>query len=114
MAKRKVEEIIAAAGKLLEGRDDDDAIAFLEDLADSFTIESDDWKLKYEENDKKWREKYMKRFMKADPGSNTLDPDPPTGEESTDIESVDKSPNEVMQEIFQTEEDLLSDIEGVD
>ena len=48
------------------GEDDsDEAIGFIEDISD--TLESfsnaEDWKTKYEENDKKWREKYRDRFF---------------------------------------------------
>ena len=47
--------------------DDDETIKDLEDLTD--TVESysnavqEDWKTKYEQNDKAWREKYKARFF---------------------------------------------------
>lgn len=48
----------------------DEALAFMEDITDTFNdLESKskgdgtDWKTKYEENDKMWREKYKSRFF---------------------------------------------------
>lgn len=47
----------------------DEAIAFVENIADTLDdyetrVRGDgtDWKAKYEENDKEWREKYLSRF----------------------------------------------------
>lgn len=47
----------------------DEAIAFLEDVTDTYNdLESktkgdEDWKKKYEENDAEWRKKYTERFF---------------------------------------------------
>ena len=47
----------------------DEAIKFLEDMSDTFddldskTKDKEDWKAKYEKNDKEWREKYRERFF---------------------------------------------------
>lgn len=45
----------------------EDAIKFLEDMADTYAdLEGrigEDWKTKYEENDKQWRQKYRDRFF---------------------------------------------------
>ena len=49
---------------LIGDRTDDEALTFIEDVSD--TVEAnkseEDWKTKYEENDKMWREKYRDRF----------------------------------------------------
>ena len=46
---------------------DDDSISFLEDMTDTYESLSAngqvDWKTKYEENDRQWRERYRNRFM---------------------------------------------------
>lgn len=46
---------------------DDDSISFLEDMTDTYESLTangqEDWKAKYEENDKQWRERYRNRFM---------------------------------------------------
>lgn len=47
----------------------EEAISMVEDFSDTISdyenriSESGDWKTKYEENDKKWRERYMARFF---------------------------------------------------
>lgn len=49
----------------------DDDIALMEDMIDTFDdfntklTDSTDWKSKYEENDKAWRQKYIDRFTGA-------------------------------------------------
>ena len=55
----------------------DNALAFVEDMTDTYNdlegkkSDDTDWKSMYEENDKKWREKYRARFFdysaEADP-----------------------------------------------
>lgn len=48
----------------------DESIQMLEDVTDTLNSfdnpEGDDWKTKYEENDKAWREKYMARFYNSE------------------------------------------------
>lgn len=65
MAVKTVDEIMAKVREIIGEDDSDEAIGFIEDISD--TLESfsnaEDWKTKYEENDKKWREKYRDRFF---------------------------------------------------
>lgn len=57
--------------KAVVGDNTDDAtLKFLEDLTDTFSDletrangDGEDWKTKYEENDKEWRERYQKTFF---------------------------------------------------
>lgn len=78
----------------------DEAIAFMEDMTDTFddlstkASDSTDWKTKYEENDAKWRAKYTERFMK--PSDDETDPIVPPEEKDT-------SPK-TFEELFKTEE----------
>ena len=48
---------------------DDDTLKFIEDATDTINSLSDtdgeDWKTKYEDNDKMWRQKYKERFFSA-------------------------------------------------
>lgn len=50
----------------------DEAIGLLEDITDTLTdyetrtADSTNWKQKYEDNDKEWRDKYKERFMSGD------------------------------------------------
>lgn len=66
MAVKSYEEIIESAREIIGESTEDRDIAFLEDIADTLadaTIkENEDWKTKYEENDKAWRQKYIDRF----------------------------------------------------
>ena len=80
MAVKTREEILAEVKARLGEQNDDETIAFLEDVTDTLSdLKSksegqEDWKTRYEENDKQWREKYRDRFFeKKDPD---LDPDP--------------------------------------
>lgn len=65
MAVKTVDEIMEKVRERIGEDDSDEAIGFIEDISD--TLESfsnaEDWKTKYEENDKKWREKYRDRFF---------------------------------------------------
>ena len=65
MAVKTIDEIMAKLRERIGKDDSDEVIEFIEDISD--TLESfsnaEDWKTKYEENDKKWREKYRDRFF---------------------------------------------------
>lgn len=66
MAVKSYDEIIESVRAIIGESTEDRDIAFLEDiadtLADSTNKENEDWKTKYEENDKAWRQKYIDRF----------------------------------------------------
>lgn len=78
MAVRTKEEILEAIKTRVGEQTDDETISFLEDVSDTFTNletrtngDGEDWKTKYEENDKMWRERYTTRFFSKEP-----EPDP--------------------------------------
>lgn len=78
MAVRNKEEILEAIKTRVGEQTDDETISFLEDVSDTFTDletrvngDGEDWKTKYEENDKMWRERYTTRFFSKEP-----EPDP--------------------------------------
>lgn len=66
---RTKDEILASIRTRIGDDTSDEAIALVEDINDSFDDlstrlnEAGDWKAKYEENDKEWREKYTERFF---------------------------------------------------
>lgn len=66
MAVRTTQEIIDALKESFGDSPDDTQLAMLEDVSDTFTDLnekcSEDWKTKYEENDKAWRKRYTERF----------------------------------------------------
>ena len=71
MAVKTKDELL----EIIKGRigDDtsDETISFIEDITDTLSdyeekvknSNTEDWKTKYEENDKMWREKYRERFF---------------------------------------------------
>lgn len=66
---RGIDELLDSI-KLRIGEDvSDETLGLIEDVTDTFTdmqtrvTEAGDWKSKYEQNDKEWREKYRDRFF---------------------------------------------------
>lgn len=73
MAKLSKDELIEKVRKYVGDRQDDDTIEIIEDISDSIdSSEADEWKKKYEENDKMWRDKYISRFVEKK--EDELDP----------------------------------------
>lgn len=66
MVKTK-DEILSTLKEIVGDSTDDKTITFIEDVTDTLTdFEgriSEDWKTKFDENDKMWREKYRARFF---------------------------------------------------
>lgn len=80
MAVRKIQEIIDALKESFGESPDDTQLAMLEDVSDTFTDlnekSGEDWKTRYEENDKAWRKRYTDRFSgKDDPELNPIELD---------------------------------------
>lgn len=64
MAKLSRDELIEKVKKYVGDRTDDETIEIIEDISDSIdSSDADEWKKKYEENDKMWRDKYISRFL---------------------------------------------------
>lgn len=69
MAVRTTEEIMEDIKTRVGDSTEDADLKFLEDVTDTLsdlrekTQGQEDWKTKYEENDKQWREKYRDRFF---------------------------------------------------
>lgn len=83
MSIRSNEEIMTALKDIIGESTDDNTLSFIEDVADTLNHYSDslkdstDWKAKYEDNDKEWREKYRNRFFtKPDEPEPEPEPEP--------------------------------------
>ena len=69
MAVLSKEDYLARIQGIIGEDTSDEAMSFIEDMTDTFddyanrTSDKEDWKTKYEENDKAWREKYKARFF---------------------------------------------------
>lgn len=103
MAILSKEEFLQKVNSVLGSRADEEAINFLEDMADTYNElevkakgNGEDWQQKYEENDKAWQQKYRRRFM--------------NGGGSTVIENIEESEPEVTAETI-TIEDIFREKE---
>lgn len=97
MAKLSKDELIEKVRKYVGDRNDDETIEIIEDISDSIdSSEADEWKKKYEENDKMWRDKYISRFVEK----KEDEPDTPT---EHDEEEEEKEYNS-FEDLFEEEE----------
>ena len=96
MAKLSKDELIEKVKKYVGDRTDDETIEIIEDITDSIdSSDVDEWKRKYEENDKMWRDKYVSRFF--DKKEEDL-------ETPTEHEEEEKEYNS-YEDLFEKEED---------
>ena len=69
MAVRKKDELLSAIRARLGDDTSDEALSLIEDFHDTLndydSRVGEDWKSKYEENDKTWRQKYRDRFFQT-------------------------------------------------
>lgn len=88
------EELLEKVRTYVGDRTDDDSLSLIEDVNDT-VVESDseDWKAKYDELDKTWREKYKARFF--------------SGKEETEEDSEEDSEEEKesYDDLFEEKED---------
>lgn len=70
------DEIITKVKELLgDNATSDESIELIENISDSMSDSNLDWKEKYEENDKKWRQKYVDRFNSGESNNTPEDND---------------------------------------
>lgn len=72
MAIRTTAELLETLSGLVPS-DDDNSLAIIEDFTDTLNsfAEAEDWRTRYEENDRAWREKYRARFFDGSPDDGT-------------------------------------------
>ena len=84
----------------------DEALALIEDFTDTFTdLESrsgEDWKSKYDDLDKTWREKYKARFFQKPSDKDTT---PEDVKEDNEEDLKDESKEKSFDELFTEKED---------
>lgn len=96
MAKLSKDELIEKVKKYVGDRTDDETIEIIEDVSDSMdSSDADEWKQKFEENDKMWRDRYISRFVEK----KEDEPDTPT-----EHEEEEKEYNS-FEDLFEEEED---------
>ena len=82
MSIRSNEEIMTMLKDIIGESTDDNTLNFIEDVSDTLNHYSEtakdptDWKQKYEDNDKEWREKYRNRFFSKPDNEPEPEPDP--------------------------------------
>lgn len=83
MAVKSRDEILNALKEKLGDDTSDESLALVEDVTDTLTDfesrtnDSTNWKNKYEENDKQWRQRYRDRFYGAKDDEDDDDDDEP-------------------------------------
>lgn len=96
MAKLSKDELIKKVREYVGDKNDDETIEIIEDISDSIdSSEVDEWKKKYEENDKMWRDRYISRFVEK----NGDEVDTPTEHEEEEKEY------ESFEDLFEEEEE---------
>lgn len=96
MAKLTKDDLIEKVRKYVGDRTDDETIEIIEAISDSIdSSDADEWRQKYEENDKMWRDKYISRFLEKK--EDELD----TPTEHEEEEKVYSS----FEDLFEEEED---------
>lgn len=64
MAVIKKDELMNRIKEKIGNDNSDETLALIEDISDTIDeSEKNDWKSKFDENDKMWREKYKNRFF---------------------------------------------------
>lgn len=96
MAKLSKDELIEKVKKYVGDRTDDETIEIIEDISDSIdSSDADEWKKKFEENDKMWRDRYISRF--AEKKEDELDTPTEHEEEEKEYKS--------FEDLFEEEEE---------
>lgn len=96
MARLTRDELIEKVRKYVGDRTDDETIEIIEDISDSIdSSDADEWRQKFEENDKMWRDKYISRFLEKK--EDELDT-------PTEHEEEEKEYNS-FEDLFEEEED---------
>lgn len=100
MSVKSKTEILDAIKEKFGDDTSDSTLSFLEDVSDTFkdleskSSDSTNWKAKYEENDKAWRQKYHDRFFSSDDDKN---------DDNDDNESDEDEAPKTFDDLFKTE-----------
>lgn len=96
MAKLSKDELLEKVRTYVGDRTDDETLAIIEDISDSFdSSDADEWKQKFEENDKMWRDKYISRFFEKNEDGI---------EDPTDEKDDEEKEYKTFEDLFEEEE----------
>lgn len=102
MIKSK-EELIEEIRAVVGDDTSDNVIALIENVSDTMTeletSDGEEWKQKFEENDKMWREKYISRFTEgtSEPSAEPTEPTEPTAD--------DEEKEKTFEDLFEEEKE---------
>ena len=102
MSIKSKEELLNGAKAIFGDSETDEVLEFLGDITDTLADyenkvnDNEDWKKKYEENDRNWRKKYKERFF----SSNEPKPDDPLDDLN---EPNEPEPPKNFSDLFKTE-----------
>ena len=87
---RTKDELLASIKSKFGDDTSDETITLLEDISDTLdtTKEGAEWKKKYEENDKMWRDKYTSRFFDNPAPAPTPAPTPSPSDDDDKAEEI--------------------------
>lgn len=100
MAVKTRAEILESIRSRVGDSTDDETLEFLEDVTDTLTdlenraTDPEDWKSKYDELDKSWREKYRERFFSSEPLSK----------ENEEFEEKEEKEKKTYEDLFDVKE----------
>lgn len=98
---RSKEELIEEIRAVVGDDTSDNVIALIENVSDTITeletSDGEEWKQKYEENDKMWREKYISRFTEG-----TTEP---TAEAEPTEPTADEEKEKTFEDLFEEEKE---------
>lgn len=96
MAKLSKDELLEKVRTYVGDRTDDETLAIIEDISDSFdSSDVDEWRQKFEENDKMWRDKYISRFFEKNEDGI---------EDPTDEKDDEEKEYKTFEDLFEEEE----------
>lgn len=105
MSRLTRDEAITRLTAYIGDRNDDDSIALLEDISDSLTEDTEDWKAKYDELDASWRKRYIERFSNLAPEDDLSEVIETEQESATeDTEVVDESEELTIDDLYEKED----------
>lgn len=90
------QELLDTINKIAGEETTDDVLKLMEDVSDTYdnlsNSDQEDWKQKYEENDRAWKEKYRSRFMENVVEKDVIEGDNPDNyDEDADDTDVKKT-----------------------
>ena len=101
---RSKEELIEEIRAVVGDDTSDNVIALIENVSDTMTeletSDGEEWKQKFEENDKMWREKYISRFTEG-----TTEPSAEPTEPTTEPKEDDEEKEKTFEDLFEEEKE---------